>query len=60
MQRTLPGRVITRFMKGVMFNPATDERHVIDTTEESDCTTPEGHARLRVLRGICFSTRRVR
>ncbi|HEV2080569.1 MAG TPA: hypothetical protein VGR19_11825 [Allosphingosinicella sp.] len=47
-----PIRRASLFMRGVMFDPQSSTTTPIDTTEESDCTTPAGHARLRVLRGI--------
>ena len=40
------------YMRGVMLDPSRGTAQPIDTTDEEDRTTPEGHARLRVCRGI--------
>jgi hypothetical protein len=48
MRRT----IASKFMRGILFNPAAGTQHVIDTTEHDDCTTEAGRARLRVFRPV--------
>jgi hypothetical protein len=52
-------RTASLFMRGIMFDPGAGTTSAVDTTDESDCTTGPGHARLKVLRGLVARPERI-